>query len=121
MTKLPRKSDGTKQKNPKYFYDLSSSLTSIGQEAMVKSYEDKLISHLGNIYSSKPIKAALPRLPTALFRHRLPKINTSNRNNVANIHRAQSILDNIINKDFQKDEILCDYVRWQDQWTKNFV
>lgn len=39
---------------------------------MIKTYEDTLISHLTNVYSSKRIGAVLPRLPTAAYRQRLP-------------------------------------------------
>ncbi|CAF1045485.1 unnamed protein product [Rotaria sordida] len=119
--KTPRRSDAIKQKNPKSFYQLSSTLTPIGQEAMLKTYEDTLVSHLTNVYSSKRIGNVLPRLHTAAFRHRLPIINNCNRNHTDNIHQAQNLIDNILNNNSQKDEILCDYVRWQQQWTKNFV
>ena len=86
---------------------------------MIKTYEDTLISHLTNIYSSKHIGAILPRLRTAAFRHRLPTIHNYRQNHLNNIHRAQNLIDNILNHNSQKDEILCDYVRWQQDWTKN--
>ncbi|CAF2410063.1 unnamed protein product [Rotaria sp. Silwood2] len=119
--KTPGRSDAVKQKKSKSFNQLSSTLTPIGQEAMIKTYEDTLVSHLTNVYSSKRIGTILPRLHTATFRHRLPIIKNSNQNHVDNIHRAQNLIDNIFNSDSQKEEILCDYVRWQQQWTKNFV
>ncbi|CAF2110014.1 unnamed protein product [Rotaria magnacalcarata] len=121
VEKTSRRSNEIKHKRSQPFYQLSSSLTSVGQEAMVKTYEDTLISHLTNIYASKHIGAALPRLQTATFRHRLPIINSSNRTHVTNINRAQHIIDNIINNDSQKDEMLCDYVKWQQKWTKSFL
>lgn len=89
---------------------------------MVKTYEDTLISHLTDVYSSKRIGAVLPRLPTATFRHRLPIIqNTTKQNHLNNIQEAQNLLDNIINNNSQKEEMLCQYVKWQQQWTKHFV
>ncbi len=97
----------------------SSTLTPIGQEAMIKTYEDTLISHLTNVYSSKRIGAVLPRLHTAVFRQRLPVINNTRQTNLDHIHQAQLIIDNILNNNCHKDEILYDYVRWQRQWTKN--
>ena len=121
VEKTSCRSNEIKRKKFRPFYQLSSSLTSVGQEAMVKAYEDTLISHLTNVYASKHIGAALPRLQTATFRHKLPTINSSNRNHVANINRAQHIIDNIINNDFKKDEMLCDYVKWQQQWTESFL
>ncbi|CAF0987527.1 unnamed protein product [Rotaria sp. Silwood1] len=121
VEKTPRRPDAVEQKKSKSFYQLSSTLTPIGQEAMIKSYEDTLVSHLTNVYSSKRIGTILPRLHTATFRHRLPMINKCDQNHVDNIHQAQNLIDNIINNDFPKEDILCDYVRWQQQWTKNFV
>jgi hypothetical protein len=85
---------------------------------MVKTYEDTLASHLTNVYSSKRIGAVLPRLPTATFRHRLPKIK-NNQNHLDNIKKAQDLIDNILNNHSRKEKILGDYVRWQMQWTKN--
>jgi hypothetical protein len=84
----------------------------------MKTYEDTLISHLTNVYSSKRIGAVLPRLSSAAFRHRLPMIR-KNPNHFKNIEHAQNIIDNILNKNSQKEEILSDYVRWQQNWTKN--
>ncbi len=84
---------------------------------MVKTYEDTLISHLTNVYASKRIGAVLPRLPTATFRHRLPLIK-NNPNHSDNIQQAQNLIDNILNNPSEKVDMLCDYVRWQKQWTK---
>jgi len=86
---------------------------------MVKTYEDTLISHLTNVYSSKRIGAVLPRLPTATFRNRLPIIKTNNQNHRKNIQQAQNLIDNILKNNSRKEEMLYDYVRWQQQWTKN--
>jgi len=107
-----------RRKRPKPFYKFTSTRTLIGQEAMLKTYEDTLLSHLTSVYSSKRITAVLPRLPTAAFRHRLPMIK-NNQNHFHNIEQAQDIIDNILNNNSQKEDILCDYVRWQQNWTKN--
>jgi hypothetical protein len=118
---LLRESDQIKEKKPKKSYQFSSTLTPAGQEAMVKTYEDTLVSHLTNIYSSKRIGAVLPRLNTAAFRDRLPIItnNNNNQKHVDNIHQAQTLIDNILNNNSSKNEMLCDYVKWQQKWTKN--
>jgi ferritin-like metal-binding protein YciE len=86
---------------------------------MVKTYEDTLISHLTNVYSSKRIGAVLPRLPTATYRHRLPITKNNNQNHRNNIQQAQNLIDNILNNNSKKEEMLYDYIRWQQQWTKN--
>jgi hypothetical protein len=86
---------------------------------MIKTYEDTLISHLTNVYSSKRIGAVLPRLDTAKFRNRLPAINNNSQKNVDNIHQAQNLIDNILNNNSPKNEMLCDYVKWQQKWTKH--
>jgi len=85
----------------------------------MKTYEDTLVSHLANVYSSKRIIAVLPRLSTATFRHRLPMIKNNNQNHLNNIQQAQNLIDNIFNNNSPKEETLYDYVRWQQQWTKN--
>ena len=85
---------------------------------MVKTYEDTLITHLTNVYSSKRIGAVLPRLPTAIFRTRLPSI-TNNSNHGENIRQAQNLIDDIVNKNVQKEDVLYDYIRWQHNWTQN--
>ena len=85
---------------------------------MMKTYEDTLLSHLTSVYSSKRVAAVLPRLSSAAFRHRLPTIR-KNPNHFKNIEQAQDIIDNILNKTSQKEEVLSDYVRWQQNWTKN--
>lgn len=86
---------------------------------MVKSYEDTLITHLSDAYASKRITHVLPRLSTAAFRHRLPPIGQQQPTPVDSIHRAQVLIDSIVNKSCQKDTILRDYVKWQRQWTQN--
>ncbi|UJR07852.1 hypothetical protein I4U23_012135 [Adineta vaga] len=103
--------------NMKSSYHFSSTLTPVGQKAMVKTYEDTLITHLTDVYSSKRIANILPRLSTASFRHRLPKNN--NQTHEYTIHNAQVLIDNILNKNCAKDKILCDYVKWQHQWAQN--
>ena len=84
---------------------------------MIKTYEDTVISHLTNVYPSKRIGGILPRLHTATFRHRLPTI--TNRNHLDNIHQAQNLIDNILSNTSKRDEILGDYIKWQQQLTKN--
>lgn len=106
-----------RERQSRSFYQLSSTLTPIGQEAMIKTYEDTLINHLTNVYSSKRIGAVLPRLPTATFRERLPSIK-NNEVHRDNIKQAQHLIDNILNNQLQKDDMLCDYVRWQQNWSK---
>jgi hypothetical protein len=114
-----RKTDRTEGKNAESSYQFSSTLTPLGQKAMVKTYEDTLITHLTNVYASKRIAHILPRLRTATFRHRLPPINNNNQTHVDSIHKAQLLIDNILNNNSQKDTILCDYVKWQHQWAQN--
>ena len=112
--------DPINENKPKNSYQLSSTLTSAGQEAMIKTYEDTLISHLTNVYSSKRIGAVLPRLNTAAFRDRLPVINKNNsQKHLDYIHQAQTLIDNILNNNSPKNEMLCDYVKWQQKWTGN--
>ncbi|CAF1537958.1 unnamed protein product [Adineta ricciae] len=98
-------------------YQFSSTLTPIGQKAMIKTYEDTLITHLANVYPSKRVANILPRLSTATFRRRLPKLNS--QTNTDTIQNAQILMDNILNKNCEKDRILCDYVKWQHQWAEN--
>ncbi len=116
--KNPPRSDAMRQKKSKPSYQFSATLTPIGQEAMMKTYQDTLITHLTNVYSSKRIGAVLPRLPTATFRHRLPMIK-NNQDHLNNIQQAQTLIDDILNNTSRKEEMLGDYVRWQQQWTKN--
>jgi hypothetical protein len=91
----------------------------VGQEAMMKTYEDTLISHLTDVYSSKRIANVLPRLNTPAFRQRLPVLNDYSQNRLDSIHQAQILIDNILSNNRQKDKILGDYVKWQHQWTTN--
>lgn len=86
---------------------------------MIKTYEDTLITHITDVYSSKRIAKVLPRLDTPAFRHRLPIINNNSQKRLDNIHQAQILIDNILNSNRQKDRILGDYVKWQHQWTTN--
>jgi hypothetical protein len=70
---------------------------------MLQTYEDTLISHLTTMYASKRIAAVLPRqrLPT-IHKHRLDSIQ-----------QAQSLIDRIIDHTIDKDDVLCDYIKWQ--------
>jgi len=85
---------------------------------MVKTYEDTLVSHITNVYSSKRIGKVLPRLPTATYRERLPKLKPCH-SHLDHIHQAQDLIDNILNQSSEKDELLWDYVRWQQTWTQD--
>lgn len=85
---------------------------------MVKTYEDTLFTHLTNVYASKRIAAVLPRLPTATYRHRLPMIK-NNLTHSENIRQAQNLIDDIVNENVQKEDLLYDYIRWQHNWTRN--
>ncbi|CAF0861465.1 unnamed protein product [Adineta steineri] len=110
-----------KSHDPQASYQFSSTLTPVGQQAMMKTYEDTLITHLTDVYSSKRIGNVLPRLQTAAYRHRLSPVNNKNNNqtHVDNIHQAQNLIDHILHNNRSKDKILCDYVKWQHRWTQN--
>lgn len=87
---------------------------------MIKTYEDTLISHLANAYPIEGMSTILPRLQTAAYRHRPSMKNTGNKSHLENIHRAQILIDSILKNDYQKDDMLGDYARWQKEWTKDF-
>ena len=75
---------------------------------MLQTYEDTLITHLTDIYASKRIGAVLPRgrSPVA-HEHRLDYIR-----------QAQLLIDSVNSKTYDKDELLCHYVQWQQKLEK---
>ena len=88
-------------------------LTSAGQEAMLRTYEDTLVSHLGDVYSSQRISAVLPRLRPITLADRRSTLHDGDRSNLDDIHRAQDLIDDIGHYTSDRNRLLCDYVQWQ--------
>ena len=88
-------------------------LTSAGQEAMLRTYEDTLVSHLADVYSSKRIGAVLPRLHPVTRADRRSTIHNGDRSHLDDIHRAQHLIDDIVHHTSDKNRLLGEYVQWQ--------
>ena len=83
----------------------SSRLSSIGQEAMLQTYEDTLLTHLKELYSSERILAVLPRDRKS--------ISKDHPNRLQSIRQAQQLVDQFNRNSSDRDRLLSNYVRWQ--------
>lgn len=83
----------------------SSRLSSIGQEAMLQTYEDTLLTHLNHLYSSDRISAVFPR------DRKSTSIDHPNR--LQSIRQAQNLVDQFDRNSSDRDRLLSNYVRWQ--------
>jgi hypothetical protein len=91
-------------KKRRSFGRISSKLSQTGQQAMLKTYEDTLVTHLSTMYASQRITTVLPRSRT--------KLNT--RYPIPAIAKAQGLIDDIAERGAEKDQILFNYVHWQE-------
>ena len=75
---------------------------------MLQTYEDTLVTHLTDIYASNRIGAVLPR-------GRSP---AKHEDRLDYIRQAQHMIDTANSETFDKDELLCHYVKWQQKLEK---